>query len=157
MEFIKNNILNSKLNELFDLSKVDWLKCHEFACKTLVKVASELWNEGKSAKEISEKLKLSKTTVIKYLKQGVVLQWCYYNPKKEISYSPKKVVQLTLNGDYLKTWESALEAQNNTTISNAHISKVCNGKRTQTGDYKWMFKTDYDKYIEQNKKELLHK
>ena len=38
MEYIKNSILNSKLINFGDFSKVSWLKCEEFTLCNLVKV-----------------------------------------------------------------------------------------------------------------------
>jgi len=35
LEYIKNNILHSKLNNIFDLNNIDWLKCHEFCMNIL--------------------------------------------------------------------------------------------------------------------------
>lgn len=83
LEWIRDNILNSELANMFDLSKVNWLKCHEFACGNRVKEACDLWNSGAgSTKEISEIMKLEKPTIIKYLKQGTELGWCDYDPKE---------------------------------------------------------------------------
>ncbi len=83
LEYIKYNILNSRLAELYDLSNIDWLKCHELACNSFVKIVCDLWKSGiRSTKEISNKIKLSKGTIIKYLKQGTLLKWCDYDPKK---------------------------------------------------------------------------
>lgn len=80
LEFIKNNILKSRLNELFDLSKIDWLKAEEFALSNRVKEACELWNniQIKNIKEIEIKMNLSKTTIIDYLKRGEKLGWTKY-------------------------------------------------------------------------------
>ena len=39
LEYIKNNILNSKLNKLFDLSNVDWIKCSEMSNISLLKTS----------------------------------------------------------------------------------------------------------------------
>ena len=46
LEWIKEHILNSNLAKIFDLSNIDWLKCHEFACCTRVKEACDLWESG---------------------------------------------------------------------------------------------------------------
>ena len=71
IEYIKQNIINSKLNEIFDLTKIDWLKCEEFALSNLVKIACSYWNGGiESTLEISKIMKLSRPTVINYLKKG---------------------------------------------------------------------------------------
>ena len=78
MDFIKESIFNSKLNHLFNFSIVDFTKCAEFATSNLAKIASELWNDGNNVKQISEKLKLHKHTIISYLKQGNENGWCIY-------------------------------------------------------------------------------
>ena len=80
LEWIKKHILSSRLAELFNLNKIDWLECHKYACSSLVKKACELWADGiHSTKEIGEMMKLSSTTIIKYLKQGTKLNWCNYD------------------------------------------------------------------------------
>lgn len=85
MEFIRNNIMISELPKLlnFKESDIDWFRCHEYSCKSLVKVACDLWNNRiRSISNISKELKLSKSTILRYLKQGFILNWCDYNPKK---------------------------------------------------------------------------
>lgn len=79
LEFIKNNILHSKLNKLFDLSKIDWIKCKTFIYSNLIKNACDLWNNNiKNTKEISIIMHLCQATIIKYLKIGKKLKWCDY-------------------------------------------------------------------------------
>lgn len=80
LEFIKQSIFSSRLSTLFDCNSVDFIKCAEFASNNLVKMTSELWNEGCSVKAISEKLYIHKHTVITYLKQGNDAGWCVYKP-----------------------------------------------------------------------------
>lgn len=164
VDYIKINIISSKLKKLVNLDEIDWLKCHEFACNSLVKVACEHWNEGiKNTKKISELLKLSRTTIINYLKQGVKVGWCEYNAKEIMKNNGKtngginsrKVIQLTLKNEFIKEWESGRKAAKFYDIANK-IPEVCKGKRKKTGGYKWMYKEDYDKYIAQDKKELIH-
>ena len=83
MEYIKNSILKLPEIKRYDLSKIDWLKCHEFTCSSLIKIACDYWNSGiKSALEISKLMKLHRTTIYKYLKKGVLIGWCDYNTKK---------------------------------------------------------------------------
>ena len=70
----------SHRDELFDLSKIDWNKCHEFACSNLVKTACEYWNKGiNNTTEISNIMHLHRTTICRYLKQGKDLQWTTYD------------------------------------------------------------------------------
>lgn len=87
LDWIKNNIMDSELPHLLNFKEedIDWLKCHEYACNSLVKVVCDYWNEGiNNVLLISKKLKLSRSTITKYLKQGVKLGWCNYDPKEEM-------------------------------------------------------------------------
>lgn len=159
-EFIKENILNSKLSELFELKNIDWVKCHESALSSRVKIAWELWNSGKSIKDIAKIIKIHKDNVRGYIKRGVTLGICEYDPKEAMrdNYKKigkklsKKVVQLTLSGEFIKEYESMVDAKRETGASN--IVGVCSGNNHTSGGYKWMYKEDYDKYIEQNSKIL---
>lgn len=86
LEYIRNNIIYSRLAEIINLSEVDWLKCYEFACNNLVKVVCGYWNNGiRSASLISKQIHIiSRKTVTKYLKQGAELGWCDYDPKEAL-------------------------------------------------------------------------
>lgn len=87
--YIKNNIINSKLSELFDLSYIDWDECNKQATKNIV---YEVCNYHKDNPDISppniaKLFKIAHITVINYLKKGVELGWCKYN---KTQYMKKK-------------------------------------------------------------------
>lgn len=154
IEYIKNSLLNLPEIKRYDLSKVDWLKCHEFACSTLVKVACNYWESGlKNTKEIGDIMKLHYSTIIRYLKRGTKLGWCNYNPKEALKDSVRingknnniNVVQLSNNGKYIKEWNSMTDASKELGISLNEISETCRGKRKSLGDFMWMYKEVYDK------------
>ena len=87
-DFIKSSILNSELTELFDLSTVDWQKCASDSCKSNVVMACDLWNSGiRSAKEISEMMCLTRTTIINYLNKGTKFGICDYDGKEQMRLS----------------------------------------------------------------------
>ncbi|MBN3352022.1 hypothetical protein CF087_21130 [Clostridium botulinum] len=153
LEFIKQNILNSKLNELFDLSNIDWNQCEEFACSSLVKKACDLWNEGtENILKISNILKLDRHTIRRYLIKGNKLNWCDYNDniaeenrlkncrKKRI----KKVKCITLN----KIYDSLIEAEKELGVSYTSISACCNNKRKSAGELKNKTKLFWE-YVEE--------
>lgn len=82
-EYIKNSILNSELNNIFNLNSIDWNKCDKRAQKSLVKIACDLYmTKIKSIEQISKELKIGRNSVANYLKKGVDFGWCDYNPKK---------------------------------------------------------------------------
>jgi len=155
LEWIKNSIINSELPNLlnFEESDIYWLKCHEYACSSLVKVASDLWNSGiKNTLEIANIMKLSRSKITIFLKQGAKLNICDYNPKEEhrkrdaLAKENKsiKVICLTTG----EIFDSVTQAVNK---YSGHISNCCSGKRNYAGKLpdgtklKWMY---YDKYLE---------
>ena len=91
LEYIKNNILESELSKIFDLTKVNWSQCHEYACSSIVKNICDLWEKGiHNTQEIADIIKLHRSTVIRNLKKGNKIGWCDYNPKEEIYKGTKK-------------------------------------------------------------------
>ncbi|TVY09940.1 zinc-ribbon domain-containing protein [Paenibacillus cremeus] len=141
--FIKNSLINSELAILFDLTDVDWNVCNEFSMKSIIKTTCELWNNGKTAKQIEKELLLNKSTVIRYLKYGHELRWCAYDPQK-LKNQPKPVVQLNLDGTYINKYSSSVEAARQTNIHHQSIRDVCIGKYKHSGGYIWMYKDDYE-------------
>ena len=153
LEWIKNSIMESELPKLLNFKEedIDWLKCHEYACNSLVKVACNYWNNGiKNIPDIMKIMKLGRKVIRKYLKQGTKLDWCDYDPKislsnKKITY--KKVICLTTN----EVFDSISEASNKYNINNSCISQCCNKKAKSAGRHPvtnkkmvWML---YDEYL----------
>ena len=148
LEYIKNNILNSQLNELFDLSIIDWNKCEEFTNKSLVKIACDYWNSGiKISSEIAKIMKLSKATIISYLKKGEKLGLCNYNA---YNAGRRKIIQLSSEDKFIKEWISIAKAQRDLHINN--IGYCCQNKPKfkTAGGFKWMYKEDYEEMLLNN-------
>jgi len=140
MKWIKNSIMNSKLPILLNFKEddIDWLKCHEFACSSFVKKSCDLWSSGiTSTLGIANELKLNRGTVTNYLKQGVILGWCNYNPKEKQKANgilqggqgSKKVVCLTTG----EVFNSLAEASREYNVNN--ISACCNNKLDFAGKH----------------------
>ncbi len=158
IKHIKKSIELSDLKTLLKLDKINWEKCHEAACHSLVKTVCDLWNEGKKTTEIIGVSRLDRSTIIKYLKQGKTLGWCDYDSKEELRLSNiakakisakkrlRKIAQLTLDGELITYWDSIIEAQKALNIHS--ISATCQGKRKSTGGFKWMYKEDYKGFLE---------
>lgn len=141
LAFIKQNILNSRLNELFDLSKINWNIAEEFALSNLVKIACDYKrnNPELTSIEIGKLMKLSQCTIIKYLKQGSKLDWCEYIPKEEIIKASIKVGKLNRKPviciNTKQVFESATDCAKQSLnvfgvkLNFGEISAVCRGKR----------------------------
>lgn len=74
--YIKNNILNSLLNDIFDLRDIDWEKCLEEAESSLVKKVCDYYNKhiNMELKEIAKHFKLAECTVVNYIKRGAQIK-----------------------------------------------------------------------------------
>lgn len=86
LEYIKNSILNSKLNGLFDLSNIDWLKCEEYALGNLIKEVCDYWNnkqESETTTDVGIIYNMCGVSISNYLKKGTKLGWCNYDADDE--------------------------------------------------------------------------
>jgi hypothetical protein len=85
LKWIKQNILESKLNEIFDLNNVDWIEVEKFASNNLVKVACDYKNNNPQlfTGDISKMMNICQGTVTRYLKKGNKLGWCHYDINEE--------------------------------------------------------------------------
>lgn len=141
LELMKNSILESKLSNFFDLSNIDWLKCEEFALSNRVKVACELWNKGCRPPEIKDMMKISTSTVWKYLTKGTVLNWCKYDSNwnieiltEAIKSRRSKQVEVYKNNQLFGIFQSVAELSRQSEnlfgikFSQSQISNVCLGK-----------------------------
>lgn len=144
LEYIKSNIM-SKLSQTLNLKEtsIDWIKCNEFALSNLCKKACDYkrnnpdWNTVK----IGKLMNLNRHTIRNYLKEGNKLEWCEYNPKKELSKGKSKSkkinskpVQIFKDNILLGTFESCSELERQseylfgTKLLTSCISRICNGK-----------------------------
>jgi len=82
--FIRNNILNSELNELFNLSEICWDKCLDSLSISIVKKISEMWNSVKDINRVAKDLKMNRNTVRDKLKVGTLLKFTDYDAEEEI-------------------------------------------------------------------------
>lgn len=54
------------------------------------------------------------------------------------------IVQLTLDGQFIRKWPAGNEVERELGISNSNINKCCRGKLNSAGGFKWMYATDYN-------------
>ena len=167
LEYIKNSILNSELSKIVDLSKIDWIKCEEYALSNKVKQVCDYWrehnevnNEGLTTTDIRKVFNLNATTIVNYLKKGIKLGWCNYDPKKvksEVSSKNGKLtsksVEIFKDGKSLGIFLSCSELERQSErlfgvkLSHSKISAVCNGKRKTHKGYifRYITKEEFEK------------
>lgn len=152
--YIKRSILKSELNNLFDLSNINWDKCSLDATTSLMKKCSDLWNKGvRPAQCIADKIGISKQTVITYLKKFAELGLNDYDPRKEIKSSCGKIpanakkVIIIKDGVCLGLFNSATELDRESLklyevkLNQGDISRVARGERK-------IYKGYYFKYVQ---------
>lgn len=55
------------------------------------------------------------------------------------------IVQLDLNGKFIKKWSCAAEVERELGINHSNITACCLGKRKSVGGFKWMYASEYFK------------
>ena len=92
LKWLKSNIINSRLNEIFNLEIIDFVKISRLSQKNKIKEVCDYWyvhnnlnNKGLTTTNLSEIFKVDRNTIRNWLKLGVELNWCNYNAKEESS------------------------------------------------------------------------
>ena len=78
LNWIKDNILKSKLNNLFDLDNIDWIKCEKFAISNnLIKIACEYKknNPNMTYTEIGKIMGYERHAIKRWIEKGKKLNW----------------------------------------------------------------------------------
>lgn len=123
MDYMKEQFeSNIILSSLFDMSNIDFKKCHAFAMSNLSKEVCDYYNRCQSVNGCIEKFGLARITVLTYLKNGYVLGWCDYTPQK--SY-----IQRSLNR---KTKSIAIINNGEETVY-ASVKELCDDMKHKLG------------------------
>ena len=143
LEYIKRNIIKSKLNDLFDLKIIKWENVDMFSLSSIILDISDLWNNGNSIKDIISITKLKYNKIIDYLNKATKSGLCNYNGKEESIKncldSCRPIIQLSLNSEYIREYRSVSEAKRQLGIN---IYDYFKGKISV--DYKLMYKNEYE-------------
>lgn len=130
---------------LYDLSSIDWYKCHEYSCKSSIKIVCDLWDQYRSSLIISDIVKLSRYTVSRYLKHGAELGWCNYSSKNENKNSntyKNKIICLKNN----KVFNSIEEISLLYKLNHEYILNICN-KKIYDPNFEFVLYKDYIKTL----------
>lgn len=86
--YIKKNMMNSELKELFSIRKRNWDTIFKQATSSLIVKAAELYNSGiTSPTQIGEKLRVHRKTARSYLEKAAQLKMINYEKKINPIYS----------------------------------------------------------------------
>jgi len=60
----------------------------------------------------------------------------------------KPIIQSSLNNEFIKLWDGAVDIEKELDINHSNIQKCCVGKYKTTGGYKWVYYEDYQQQNE---------
>lgn len=157
-EFIKNNIINSQLSDILDLSKIDFNKANIEAQSSLMIRACNLWNEGYNAGQIASKINVVQSTVTHYLTKGFKYNICKNYSKVESTYRSHGRMIICLNNK--KIFRSIVDGAKFYGITESVISKCCRRKSIYGGTYNneklvWMYLDEFENYSDDEIKQYL--
>ena len=134
-DFIKQSILDSELNTLFDLSNIDWREAFISTHTSKVQEVCNLWNSGiRSTSKISEIVGLHHTTVREYLNRCSSVGLCDYTSDRH---------KMIICVDTGKIYDS-LEDVGKDGFNMSQVSACCHNKAKTSGGYNWCLLKDYD-------------
>jgi hypothetical protein len=150
LDFIKQNILNSRLNDIFDLSNIDWEDLWISVQKSIMLEACEIKKNNPQyfILDIADMLNIGYQATRSYILRGSKLGLCTYDSKEELKRSWElngdrtiksqgKPVEIFKNGISLGVFRYVGELINKSnklfgvSFNGGSISEVCNGKTKQ--------------------------
>ena len=95
-------------------------------------------SESHKGKRSSDKTKIkqSNSQKIRFQKNNEII-------KHRLAMSKEPIIQLKLDGTFIKEFISIREAERITKIHSSTISRVCKNTRKSAGGYLWEYKKDY--------------
>lgn len=142
--YIKENILKSNLNNIFDLQNINWLECDAYALKNFIKEICVFWEENNHPNYNIIKSKFNNIcdlTIQRYLEKGTKQGWCNYYKGIYYDDRKKRVNVYDKYSNYIETFPSTKELAEQSYVlfgvqfNASTISKVCRGKQKQHKGY----------------------
>lgn len=107
-------------------------------------VVLQLWEDGLTINKIIEKTSLNVETVRSYLnKNGITKEQIRERANYYIGLSKSRpVLQYDLDGNFIKEWNTAVEAANTLNLNSKYITSTCRGHQKTYSGMKWKYKDD---------------
>lgn len=159
--YIKNNIINSELNNILDLGKIDWSKLeYTISDMNMVKMVADLWKPHiYSNKQIAKRLHIGWAKVQQCLKTSARLRMTDYNAKASTDgkYYDKSYVhdkEVICNNDG-KVFKSGKDAEVYYNLKKDAVCAICRGDKYSIHGLIFDF-VNTTKEIQDKKKVMLH-
>lgn len=107
-------------------------------------IVLQLWRDGLTINKIVEKTSLNVETVRGYLnKNGITKEQIRERANYYIGLSKSRpVLQYDLDGNFIKEWNTAVEAANTLNLNSKYITSTCRGHQKTYSGMKWKYKDD---------------
>ena len=131
--------MNSKLNNIFDLSLIDWDILSKDCLKSKVIEVCNIYNSGiKNTVEIARILGIDNSTVSDYLKRCNETGLCEYEPHQ---WYIRKIICVDIG----KVYDTLSDVKKDG-FNISQVSECCNNKEGcyTAGGYNWCFLDEYD-------------
>lgn len=114
-----------------------------FSCDDFSKT-KELWDLGFGQKEIQQQLKINIETVHNYLlKNGITADDIKERHREKVGKSKsKKIIQLDLNDNIIKIWDSIISIDREGVASRAVVGRCLKGQQKTGKGFKWKYYTE---------------
>lgn len=145
-EYIKNNILKSKLSSYYNLESIDWEYIEFISLQSLVKRAADLFNLHVSISDIAADLHICISTVYRYLRKATKAHLCNYVPQTIVGN--KRIVCLNTHQVFnsisdARRW-CGLKSNGSITKCLKNPKECTAGKHPKNGEkLKWMYLDEY--------------
>jgi len=138
-EFIKENLIKSKLSKIINLS-TDWEKIKASSRESVYIQVCNLWNSGiNDLRTISETTKLPEWKISRYLRRSKKEKLTNYDVYMK---GKQPIVQLSLDGKYINTHTSFNSTGK---IKRNSIVACADNKAKSHAGFIWLYKNDYEK------------
>lgn len=156
-EYIKNNIMNSVLANILDLSVVDWESCDKLAQSSMICCVAKMYDDGMTIKEIIESTGYGRTTINKWLKHAAKINICTYDPNESKLRSrrlvEKKINQYNKLGIFIAVHISQRDAEKQTGVLSSAINAALRDRKKSAGGFLWFYADDPD---QPDKSKIIH-
>lgn len=96
-EYIKSNILKSRLSEIINLSPILWDECLRVALSSNIIESAKLYNSRYNIEDIAKMLRCNRSTVRDWLKQASQIDLCDYSPDAIRYHTSRKLPSNTVS------------------------------------------------------------
>lgn len=132
LNWIKQQIMSSELQYLFDLSKIDWEECGRYALSNLVKMVCDYWekNPHSTSREMGQLFSKSVSCIRAYLRKGVEIGWCSKSYKRKDCIK----VEVYKNDKFFKSYETLRQLERESyeqfgfIVHNSVLSRIKKGE-----------------------------